>query len=163
MAQVMDASIIIHKPVQEVWGFTTEINNFKFFWEGLKEVKFASEESSGEVGTKYFLVMKTLFGEKKIPIEISQKVATDNFEFMNTSNTANIMTGFRFQEIPEGTKVTMYRKSEIGPLASVLSLDFVSARGAQVEFKKILGELKKYLEVEGVSDPLTKSAMAKPI
>lgn len=161
MSQINEASVLIDKPIHEVWSFVTDFNNYKFYWEGFRKVEFASEETTGEVGTRYNLYFKSLFNAKKVPVEISQKLAVNQFEFKNISNSANILTGFRFEEKEGKTMVTMYRKSGLGPLASVISLDFISGRGAVVEFEKILKELKKYLENDGVSDPLSKTAMAK--
>jgi len=146
MAQKSEASIVINKPILEVWGFLADFNNMIYFWDKIKAVEMIPETGGGEVGTKYDLIVPGIIGKKKIPIEVTQKLATINLEFKDKSNSGSILTGYRFTENENGTTVVMYRESGYGALGSIVTLDFISSRGAGIEFKKILEKLKEFME-----------------
>jgi hypothetical protein len=155
MVQRNEASIQINKPIFEVWGFLSDLNNMVYFWSNIKEVQMVPDTGGGEVGTKYNLILPTVFGTKKVPIEITQKLATDNIEFKGSSQAGNILTGYKLTENEAGVMVTMYRESSLGPVASFITLDFLSARGAEVEFNKNLKKLKDFMERKNIDDSVT--------
>lgn len=145
MSQVAEATIEINQPVGIVYSFVTDLNNMVFFWDRIKSVEKVSGD--GGVGTIYNLISRTLLGGKKIfPIEITKLMAHENFEYRDADSSSQVLTGYSLIDLDKKTKVTLYRKTNLGGLANLVTLSPLTSRDVKREFEEILLGLKMYLE-----------------
>ncbi len=153
MAQMTDTSIKINAPINEVYSFISNMENMVYFWDKIKSVEKDPEnvEAVGP-GSKYYIIFKTVLGgKKKIEVELTNSVAHEKFEYRDNSNSLHVLTGYNFSEEQDGTLVKIYRKTELGPIANLLSFNAVSSRDSKKELGKVLNNLKRFLEAEPVS------------
>lgn len=148
MAQKTDAQIKINAPINEVYSFISNMENMVYFWDRIKTVEKDPENLSAVgPGSKYYIVFKTVLGGKKrIELELVDSVAHEKFEYRDNSNSLHAITGYSFSEQQNGTLVTIYRRTELGPIANILSLNAVASRDTKKELEKVLINLKSFLE-----------------
>ena len=143
MAKKVQVSIIINKPIGEVYSYITDPDQWAF-WMDIAEVEKVS--GNGEVGTIYNLAVPRVLGSRKTPIEITRKLAHIQFAFKDNSLSVGNETGFRLEEAEEGVLVTAYCQSDIGVIASVLTLGFLATMDTEQKLQKMLENLKSILE-----------------
>ncbi len=150
MAQMTDTSIKINAPINEVYSFISNMENMVYFWDKIKSVeKDPNNLSAVGPGSKYFIIFNTVLGGKKrIELELTNSVAHEKFEYRDNSNSLHVLTGYNFSEEQDGVLVTIYRKTELGPIANLLSFNAVSSRDSKKELENVLSNLKRFLEVE---------------
>ena len=152
MAQIAQGQIKINLPINTVYSFIANLENMVYFWPKIKKVeKDPDSPDAVGPGTKYFIYSNTILGgRKKAVFELNDSTAHNHFEYRDSSG---ILTGFYFSEEPDGTMIQMYRKTEFGTLASLLTLNLVSSRDAKNEIEKALLRLKTFLEAENFTAP----------
>lgn len=150
MAQMTQVSASIKVPINEVYSFVTQMENMVYFWDRVKSVeKDPQNPDAVGPGAKYNIIFKTVLGGKKsIELEITGSMAHQSFEYRDNSNSLHVLTGYYFSEEADGTLVKLYRKTELGPIANLLSLNAVASRDAKKELEKTLARLKDFLEAE---------------
>jgi uncharacterized membrane protein len=150
MAQVTQSTIKISLPINEVYSFVTTMENMVYFWDKIKSVEKDPENPDAVgIGTKYNLIIPTVLGGKKtIPVEITKAMAHENFEYRDNSSPTGVLTGYFFTELPDGTQVSMYRKTNLSAIANLFSLNSLSSRDFKRELEKTLLRLKNHLEAQ---------------
>lgn len=143
MAKRVEASIVINKEPHQIYYFIADLLNLPL-WSDVEAVEKVSGD--GEVGSIYNIVTSTLLSKRKTPVEITQTITHGLFAFKDNSLSVNNETGFSLKEEGGQTRVTAYQEIDIGPLVSLLTLNFLTSRDADRSLSKMLERLKSIIE-----------------
>lgn len=143
MAKRIEVDIVINKEPHQIYYFISDLLNLPF-WSDVDAVEKVS--GGGEIGSIYNIVTPTLLGKRKTPVEITKTITHQHFAFKDNSLSVNNETGFSLKEEGEQTRVTAYQEIEIGPLVSLLTLNFLTSKDAGRSLSGMLERLKSILE-----------------
>lgn len=143
MAKRIAVDIVISKEPHQIYYFISDLLNLPL-WSDVAAVEIIS--GSGEVGSIYNIVTPTLLGKRTTPVEITKTVTHGLFAFKDNSLSFNNETGFSLKEEGGQTRVTAYQEIDIGPLVSLLTLNFLTSRDAGRSLSGMLERLKSILE-----------------
>jgi uncharacterized membrane protein len=145
MSKIIESTLEIKNSANDLFEFVSNMENLPL-WSNFKSVELVSGE--GEVGSKYNLVNDTLLkGTRKTPVEVTVKDSPSHFAYRDESVSAENQIGYKFENSADGkTKATAYREVDMGPIASVLTLNFLADGTAKKELEKSLNRLKEYME-----------------
>ena len=144
MARI-ETSVVIKRPIEEVFAFVTDIEKFPQWTTELVEVKETSDGSVG-VGTTFIGVVKLLGRRMENTHEVTEYEPPTKIGVKTTSGPVSVKSGEIFEAAGENqTKVTVHGEAEVG---SVFHLaEPIVERMAQRQWEAGLENLKDVLEV----------------
>lgn len=134
----------IHKEAREVYSYLNRMENLPY-WTNIRAVQRVSGD--GEVGSQYALSSNKFMSRETVVVEIVDREIPHHFSYRDTSSSVGNKMGFRLKEEGAVTTVTGYRDVDVGVIASVLTLDFLTSRDSLREIETSLEMLKKILEL----------------
>ncbi|EAU66235.1 SRPBCC family protein [Stigmatella aurantiaca] len=136
-------SVLIHRPVEQVFAYVTDLRNEVRWQPEIKEVRITSPGPLGKGST--FIEVRRTFGRNLVwHFEIEDYEAPFRLCIRSTSGTMPY-TGCRlFEAVPEGTRVT--ESGELTTPLMVRWMDGLFARLSQRPLTAAYGNLKALLE-----------------
>lgn len=134
----------INKEAREVYSYLSKMENLPY-WTNIRSVQSVS--GNGEVGSQYALSSNKFMSRETVVVEIVDREIPYHFSYRDTSSSVGNKMGFRFMEENGVTVVRGYRDVDVGVVASVLTLDFLTSRDSLREIEASLEMLKKILEL----------------
>lgn len=137
------ASIIIRKPLREVFAFVTDPGRFRLWQPFMLETEITSSGPLGK-GTTYRYKFQALGRVVDTSGIISEYSPGRRFSFSATASPFPITGGFDFQEDSDGVRLTVFAVAEPAGFASLAGplIGMVAAR----EMNNTLQTLKKLIE-----------------
>ena len=140
----IEQSVVINRPVEEVFAFVTDYETHLQWQSGILEAKITSEGPLG-VGSQYTYMMQLLGRRLETAGEITEHEPPSKHGWKATSGPFPVFQGaFLFEAVDGSTKVTMVAEAEPGgffKLAEPLAL-----RMTQRQLETSLNNLKDLLE-----------------
>jgi uncharacterized membrane protein len=142
----IEQSIIIARPIEEVFAYVSDQRNSPEWEDGVLEVRQTPESPVG-VGTKITLVRAFLGKRIEQHAEFVAYEPPVMFAFASISGPSTTGTN-RFESTAEGTKVTIAFEMQAGGLFSLA--EPLVARNLRRSVEAALGNLKDLLESQAV-------------
>jgi uncharacterized membrane protein len=139
----VEHSIIIHRPIEEVFAFVSDQTKAPQWQRGLLEVRRTTNNPSG-VGTKYTAVRKFLGRKIELSNEYIKYEPNKQITFIGGSGPARFEASYLTESTTEGTKLTCQMQMEQGGLFSLA--EPMIARSLKQDFETNLRDLKTLLE-----------------
>ncbi len=111
MVNVSD-SILIGKPVSEVYAFASDVCKLPDWQKSVKSVD--APEGPVSKGSQFVVVRKFMGQEMKTPFEVLKKDANSDFSFKSRGGPVNILVDVKFEGAGSGTKMTTSMAAEVG-------------------------------------------------
>jgi uncharacterized membrane protein len=150
MIKVED-SIVINRPIEEVFAYISDLSNAPEWQTGLLEVRMTTPEPSG-VGTRYTFVRKFLGRRLEASNEFTQYEPNQVVTFITTSGSVAVEASYLFEETPEGTNVTCQMEMQPGGFSRLA--EPLIAASVRREMSAEFGYLKDLLESRAEAMPL---------
>ncbi len=136
-------SVVIRRPIEEVFAFLDETTNETQWQRGLVESKETSEGPRG-VGTTGRDV-RTYMGRQIITTwEVTAYRPNEMFGFRVISGPVPFEGAYTFERVPDGTQVTMTARAEMHGLSRLMAPMIV--RSGRTQYQRDFGTLKVLLE-----------------
>lgn len=144
----VEESIVIKRPIEEVFAFLADQTNAPRWQSGLLEVRRTTDGPLG-IGTKHTAVRK--FMGRRVEASNEYVVYEPNKEvtFTGTANSADFKHSYITESTAEGTKVTSKMEMESKGLFGLA--EPLITPSLRREFVASLGELKDMLESRAVA------------
>jgi uncharacterized membrane protein len=144
MAKV-EASVVINRPIEEVFAFAANIENNAQWQSGVLEAQVTSEGPIG-VGTTYRYVTQLLGRRIEADGEVTEYEPNRTYSFESTSGPFPIEGGLTCEAAEDGTKVTLAVEADIGGFFKMA--EPLVARTIKKQFEADVGKLKDLLEAQ---------------
>ena len=138
----VEHSVVINRPIEEVFDFMADIENAPQWRSGLVEVKKLSDELV--VGAKATEVLQFLGRRMETTYEITEYEPNKKFSFKTTSGPVPMEGGFTVESAEGGTKVTFKIQGEAGGFFKLA--EPILARMVRRQVETDHGNLKDLLE-----------------
>ncbi|NIS83498.1 MAG: hypothetical protein GTO14_25620 [Anaerolineales bacterium] len=139
----IEHSVVINRPVEEVFAFLEDSQNDPKWQAGVLEVEQTSEGAI-EVGTTFREVRKFLGRRLESTYEISEYELNKKFAFKATSGPIPYSISTTFEPAAGGTKVSVLGEAEVGGFfklgEAVVSRTFANALEADFDSLKAIME-----------------------
>jgi uncharacterized membrane protein len=143
----VEKSIIIQRPVEEVFNYVSNLTHSAEWQNGLTEVRQITEQPLG-VGTRYALV-RTFMGRKmEANNEITEFTLGVKVAFKTISGPIPLEASYQFEPAEMGTKLTS--KIEMQPKGFVSLAEPLISASLQRDVEASLNVLKNMLESQAV-------------
>jgi uncharacterized membrane protein len=142
MIKVED-SIVINRPIEEVFAYVSDLTNAPEWQTGLIEVRKTTPEPPG-VGTRYTFVRKFLGRKLEASNEFNVYEPCQIITFTTTSGPVSVEASYLFDETAEGTKVTCKMDMQTGGFSRLA--EPLIASSVRREMSAEFGYLKDLLE-----------------
>ncbi len=142
----LEHSVVINRPVEEVFEFMNNIENEKLYRTDLLESEQTSEGSIG-VGTTTREVSQFLGRKIETTSEVTEYIKNKVVASRSTSGPIPFKFRTRFEPVEEGTKVTMEFEGEVGGFFKMAESLVLKMGMKQIE--KDFNTLKEILEADG--------------
>lgn len=109
----LEHSVVINRPVEEVFHYTTDIEKLPQWMTDLIEAKQTSQDPVG-VGTTISAVANPLGRRIESTQEITGYEPNRLFEFKSTSGGIDSKDKFTFESVSGATKITRQTEAEVG-------------------------------------------------
>jgi len=139
----VEDSIIINRPVEEVFAFVADQTNAPRWQQGLLEVQRITDGPLG-VGTKHTAVRKFMGRRVEATNEYIGYVPNEEITFTGRSGPAHFEVSYLTEPAAGGTKLTCKMQMEQGGLFSLV--DSLIAGSLKRDFKADFRDLKALLE-----------------
>lgn len=139
-----EASIIIDRPVEEVFKLQTDLSRYKDWQDGLVEAGWTSTGPPG-VGSTYKFITANAGMRFDIPGEIIAWDPPRSWKWKARSGPIIIEGGYRFEHVGSGTRVTMFSDSELKGMMKLMPAWLYKSLGERSQ-KRSLNRLKALLE-----------------
>ena len=136
-------SVVINRPVEEVFEFADDPNNDAQWQTGLIESKQISEGPPG-VGTTFLYVSQFLGKRLESTFEITEYEPNRRVGIKSTSGPIPLSITTTFEEAEEGTKVSFEAEGDVSGVFKLA--EPIVARTAQRQFEGNFLTLKDVLE-----------------
>jgi uncharacterized membrane protein len=107
----VEKSIIIKKPVKEVFAYVNDNEN-STKWQGGVEAVKQEEGAENQVGSKYSEVRKFLGQEMKTTMEITTFKENEKWAARVIKGPVPYVVSMTYESVPEGTKITTVVEGE---------------------------------------------------
>ncbi|MFQ5594038.1 MAG: SRPBCC family protein [Anaerolineae bacterium] len=144
MARI-EASVVINRPIEEVFAFVTDSEKMSHWMSELVEAKQTSEGPVG-VGTTYMAVATPLGRRAESTQEVVEYEPNRKFAFKSTSGPVASKDNYTFESVAGGTKVTRVAEAETGGFFRLA--EPLAVRMMQRQFKTNFAHLKDLLEAQ---------------
>jgi uncharacterized membrane protein len=136
-------SVLIHRPVEQVFAYVTDLRNELHWQPEIKEVRITSPGPLGKGST--FIEVRRTFGLSLVwYFEIDDYEAPRRLCIRSTSGRLPYSGCRVFEAVPEGTRITEY--GELKTPAPLRWMDGLFARLSQKPLQVAYGNLKALLE-----------------
>ncbi|MDX2005365.1 MAG: SRPBCC family protein [Meiothermus sp.] len=142
MIQLED-SIIIRRPITEVFAYVSDLCNAPQWQTGLLEVRKTSEGALG-VGSQFTFVRKFLGQKLEASNQFTQYEPNRLISFVTNSGPVHVENSYLFEATPEGTRLTC--KLEMKPQGFSRLAEPLIAASIRREMAAEFGYLKDLLE-----------------
>ncbi|MBZ0280420.1 MAG: SRPBCC family protein [Anaerolineae bacterium] len=146
MINVKD-SIVIHRPVEEVFAYVSDLTNAPEWQTGLIEVRKTTAAPLG-IGTQFTFVRKFLGRKLEASNEFTVYKPDEIVTFKTTSGPISVEASYLFETEPEGTRVTCH--IEMKPEGFSKLAEPLIAASVRREMSAEFGYLKDLLENRAV-------------
>lgn len=143
----IEESIIINRPIAEVFAYMTDLRNAPEWQSGLLEMRHTSE-GPVRIGTKFVGVRRFLGRKIESTMEIVEHEPNTKLAWKTISGPTPFASSWLFESTAEGTKVIWNLEAEVGFFSLADSLIAASIRREAVAG---FGTLKDLLENQVVS------------
>lgn len=148
MARI-EASVVIGRPIEEVFAFVTDIEKLPRWAAELVEAKVTSQGPVG-VGTTWSGVVQFLGRRMENTHQITEFEPNRKFGSETIASPVPLKGEFTFEAVVGGTKVTMV--AEVEPGSFFQPAEPVFGRLVQEQYESNLANLKEILEAEPHGD-----------
>ncbi len=138
-----EASVVINRPVAEVFAYVADLNTHAKWQDGLVEAKQTSSGPTG-VGSTYRYITQIAGQKVETAGEVTEYAANQKYAFKSTSGPFPLKGGFAFESAPGGTHVRFFAAAEPGGFFKLA--EPILAGTLQKQMETSLGNLKKFLE-----------------
>ena len=138
-----EQSIIIHRPIEEVFAYMSDLRNAPESQSGLLEMR-QTTEGPVRVGTRYVGVRKFLGRKLESTMEIVEYEPNAKLAWKTISSPTPFETSQLFESTPEGTKVIWNLEGEVGIFFGLA--EPLIAAAVRREAEASIGLLKDLLE-----------------
>jgi len=108
-----EKSIIINRPVEEVWKFLSNVENFPKWNRGARKARLTSEGPIGVGSTVQYL--RQFLGRQLIgKLQVSEYVPNRMIALQLSAGLITAQTGFTFEPVEGGTRLTHPSEIELG-------------------------------------------------
>lgn len=145
----MEHSVVINRPIEEVFAFLTRPENGLQFRAGLLEAEQTSEGPMG-VGTTWREVEQFLGRRSESTYEVTQYEPNTRLRFRSTSGPMPAEATETFELVEGGTRVNVTFEVELGGLFKLA--EPVVARMAKRQVEADIGNAKDLLEAQTESN-----------
>jgi uncharacterized membrane protein len=139
----VEKSVIINKPVTEVFAYTESFDKTAEWQGGVLSVKL-EQGSEGSVGSKYTEVRKFLGREMKTTLEITEFERDSRWAAKALSGPVPYEAATTYEQVPGGTRVTTVVSAE--PTGFFKLAEGVVAGSLEKSLEEDLDRLKGILE-----------------
>lgn len=143
----VEKSIIIHRPIEEVFAFVGDLKNSVQWQPGLLEGRQTTEGPLG-IGTKFTFVRKFMGRKIEASNEFVEYEPNTKVTFKSTSGPVPGEASYLFESTAEGTKLTS--KIEMQPGGFFGLAEPLIAASLRREMEAGFGDLKDLLESRAV-------------
>jgi uncharacterized membrane protein len=109
----IEESIIIHRPIEEVFTYMTDLRNAPEWQSGLLEVQQTTEGPVG-IGTTYLAVRRFLGRKMESTMEIIGYEPNSSLKWKTVSSPMPFTTAWHFKLTAEGAQVIWTLEAEVG-------------------------------------------------
>ncbi len=141
----IEQSVVINRPIEEVFAFVTDVDNESQWIGEIVEVKKTSEGSMG-VGSTYDNVVQFLGRRIVDPHVVIQYEPNRKFGFKSNSGPVQFEGVETFESVEGGTKFTFVAKGETGGLFKLA--EPIVARMINRQWETNVANLKDLLEAQ---------------
>ena len=138
-------SVVINRPIEEVFAFVSDLDKFSQWALEIVEVKKTSKGPVG-VGTTFSGVVQLLGRRIENTHEVTKYEPNKKLAFKTTSGPVSLEAETIFESVGGGTKVTIVAEAEPGGFFRLAEPIF--ARVARRQYETNLATLKDLLEVQ---------------
>ncbi len=142
----VEDSIIIHRPIGEVFAYVSDLTNAPEWQTGLLEVRKTTAETLG-IGTQFTFIRKFLGRKLEASNEFTEYTPNKVVTFRTTSGPISVEASYLFEVTPEGTKVTCRMEMQPGGFSRLA--EPLIAASVKREMRAEFGYLKDLLENPG--------------
>ncbi|MFQ5795356.1 MAG: SRPBCC family protein [Candidatus Bipolaricaulia bacterium] len=143
--QRIEVSVMINRPIEEVFAFAASPENDLQWQSGLLESEQTSEGPM-DVGTTLRQVHKFLGRRIEMDFEVTEYEPNRKASFKNTSGPVQVEASDIFEPVEGGTKLTVVIQGETGGFFKLA--DPIVARMLKRQTEADLGNLKDLLEAQ---------------
>lgn len=109
----IEENIIIHRPIEEVFTYMTDLRNAPEWQSGLLEVR-QTTEGLVRIGTTYLAVRRFLGRKMESVMEIVGYEPNSSLTWKTVSSSVPFTSSWRFISTTEGTQVIWTFEAEVG-------------------------------------------------
>ncbi len=142
----LEQSVVINRPIEEVFAFVADIEKSPQWMSELVEAKQTSEGPVG-VGTTFSAVATPLGRRAESTQEVTEYEPSSKFAIKSTSGPVASEDEYTFESVAGGTKVTRVVNAEMAGFFKLAEPLVVRMMGRQ--FKTNFAHLKDLLEAQG--------------
>jgi uncharacterized protein YndB with AHSA1/START domain len=144
-----EGDIVINRPIEEVWKFLTDFENYPNWHKGMAEARQTSEGPTGP-GTTVKVVAKVL-GQHAMKLVITnfepnKKIAW-RVEARPLTGAAGYAAGYTFESVQGGTRVFKYIEGDFAGIFRLLD-PMLNRPLSKIEIETELSNAKRLLETE---------------
>lgn len=139
-----EASIVINRPIDEVFRLQTDLGRYKDWQDGLVEAAWTSPGPAG-VGSTYKFITANAGMRFELPGEIIEWDPPRGWKWKARSGPITIEGGYRFEPTGQGTKLTMFSDSELKGMMKLMPAWLYKYLGERSQ-KRSLNQLKSLIE-----------------
>jgi uncharacterized protein YndB with AHSA1/START domain len=141
----LEQSVVINRPIEEVFAFVTDIEKISQWMSELVEAKQTSEGPMG-VGTTISAVASPLGRRVESTQEVVEYEPNRKFAIKSTAGPVPSEDAYTFESVAGGTKVTRVTEAEVGGFFKLAEPLF--ARTMRRQFETNFANLKDLLEAQ---------------
>ena len=139
-------SVIIHRPISEVFAFVTTPENSSRWQSATVETKMITPGPVG-VGTRMSHVGKFMGRRIQVTASVTEYVPNRRYRYDSVFRSTAYFLRYTFETAEEGTKLTL--DSEIEPTGMFKLLAPLIVRMTERMYRKDLDKMKQVLEIGG--------------
>lgn len=106
-----EASLIINRPVADVFAVTSDLNQHRGWQDGLIEACWTSEGTPG-LGSTYVFVTQFARSRWDLPGVVTMWEPPNGWQWQAKGGPFPVQGGFRLEPMGTGTRITMFSDSE---------------------------------------------------
>lgn len=145
-----EKSIVIQRPIEEVFAYVSDLQNGPQWQSALLEVRRTTEGALG-IGTQFMSVRKFMGQKMEATVEIITYEPHNNFAIRSTSGSTPFEQSFLFESTAEGTRLTTILELQTSGLMGLA--DPLISNSLRREMDASFGDLKDLLESQVTAVP----------
>jgi len=115
-----DKSIIINRPVEEVWKFISNVENIPKWNRGTRKGRVTSDGTIG-IGTTVQYLRQFLGRQMLVKLQVSEYIPNKMIALKLNAGRITAQTGFTFESVEGGTRLTHPSEIELGGLWKLIT------------------------------------------